>query len=224
MNGDGDGDRAGTGTGTEVEANEGAQDENGNRSGYGAGTGTRVETRGCIQVGNEDGRGDGNESSSGDENGDEDGNGDGNEDGIGEGGEEAKKRKKPLKHCLRDQTLSLRTRHHLCRQRVTLAGARPFCSKGPGTCTRPPHRWDSRVQETGRSQRDRGRDRSWELSRGWKQGRGREKGRVQCQGRVWGRSRNATRTEVEVNEGAQDRNEDGGGDEADTETGVETRG
>ena len=51
-----------------------------------------------------------------------DGNGDGNEDGIVENGGGAKKRKKPHKNCRRDQALLFRTRHHLCRQGVALAG------------------------------------------------------------------------------------------------------
>ena len=66
--------------------------------------------RGRGREGNE------NENSRGDGNGDEDGNGDGNEDGIGEGGGEAKNRKKPHKNCRRDQALSFRARHDLCRQ------------------------------------------------------------------------------------------------------------
>ena len=90
-----------------------------------------METRGRRQDGNGDGSGDGNESSSRDGNGDEDGNGGGNEDGIGEGGGEATKRNKPHKNCRRDQALSFRTRHHLCRQEVALAGTRQLRSQGP---------------------------------------------------------------------------------------------
>ena len=123
-NGDGDGD--GAGTRTEVEANEGTQDGNGDGSRDGAGTktGTGVGTRGQTPVGNEDESGDGSESGSGD------GDGDGNEeDGIGEGGREAKKRKKPHKSCRRDQALSFRTRHYLCRQSVALAGTRKIYSQ-----------------------------------------------------------------------------------------------
>ena len=71
------------------------------------------------------GSGDGNESSSGD--GDEDGN----EEGIGVGGGEVKKRKKPDNNCRRDQALSFRTHHHLCKQGVALAGTRYFRSLGP---------------------------------------------------------------------------------------------
>ena len=96
-----------------------------------AGTGTGVESRGRTQDGNGDGSGDGNESSSGDGNEDEDGNGDRNEDGIGECGGEAKKRKKPHKNYRRDWTLSFRTRHHLCRQRVALADIRQLRSQDP---------------------------------------------------------------------------------------------
>ena len=75
--------------------------------------------------------GDGNESSSGDGNGNEDGNGDGNEDGIGESGGLARKHKKPLKSCRRDQALSFRMRHHLCRRGVALTGTRQLRSQGP---------------------------------------------------------------------------------------------
>ena len=91
-NGNSDGDWDGAGTGTEVEANEGTQDGSG------------------------DGSGDENEGSNGDGNGNEDGNGDGNEDGIGESGGEAKKRKKPHMSSRRDQVLSFRTHHPLCKQ------------------------------------------------------------------------------------------------------------
>ena len=81
---------------------------------------------GANGVGGGIGVGGGNESSSGDGNGDEDGN----EDVIGEGGGEAKKRKKPHKNCRRDQALLFRTRHHLCRQGVALAGTRQLPSQG----------------------------------------------------------------------------------------------
>ena len=99
--------------------NERAKDGNGDGSGDGAGTGTGmgVETQGRPQDENGDGSGDGNENSSGD------GNRDGNEDGTGEGGGEAGKCKRPHKSCRRDQALLFRTRHHLCRQEVALAGA-----------------------------------------------------------------------------------------------------
>ena len=102
--GDRDGDGAGTKKGVEV--NEGTQEENGDGSGYG------------------------NESSSEDENGDEDGNEDENEDGTRKGGEEVKKRKKPHKSRRRDALL-FRTRHHLCRQGVALAGTQQLLSRGP---------------------------------------------------------------------------------------------
>ena len=125
VNGDGDGDGAGTGTG--VKANEGTQDGNGDGSADGAGTGTGVETRGRTQDGSGDGSGDGNESSSRDGNGDEDGNGGGSDDGIREGGGESKKRNK---NCTRDQALSFRTRHHLCRQKMTLMSTRQLRSQG----------------------------------------------------------------------------------------------
>ena len=66
----------------------------------------------------------GNWSSSGDGNGDEDGNVDGNGDGIGEGGGDVKASKKPHESCRRDQTLLIRTHHHLCRQGMAFSGTR----------------------------------------------------------------------------------------------------
>ena len=104
MNRDGDGEGVGTGIATGVEANERAKYGNGDGSGDGAetGTGTGVETRGLSQ----------------------DRNGKGNKDVIREGGEEAKRRKKPYENCRRDQELLFRTRHHLGRQGVALAGTR----------------------------------------------------------------------------------------------------
>ena len=117
MNGDGGLDGAGMRTG--VEANEGTQYRNGD----GAGTGTGMGTRGRTQDGNGDGSRDGDESSSsGDENGHENGYRDGNVDTMGEVKGEASKRNKPQQSCRRDQALSFRTRHHLCRQRVALEG------------------------------------------------------------------------------------------------------
>ena len=121
--------RVGVGNGDGNGVGGGNGDVNGD--GDGAGTGTGVETRGRTQDGNGDGSGHGNESSSGDRNGDEGGNGDGNEDGIGEDGGEAKKGKKPHKSCRRNPALSFRTHHHLCRQRVALAGTRQVRSQGP---------------------------------------------------------------------------------------------
>ena len=41
-----------------------------------------------------------------------------------------KKRKKPHENCRRDQALSFRMRHHLCRQGVALAGTRQLRSEG----------------------------------------------------------------------------------------------
>ena len=73
-----------------------------------------------------DGSGDLNESSSGDENGHEDRN----EGGIGEGGGDVNKRKKRHKNCRRDQTLLFRTRHHLGRYEVALAGTQRLCLQG----------------------------------------------------------------------------------------------
>ena len=70
----------------------------------------------------EDGSRHGNESSSGDENEDEYRNGDGNDNTIREGGGKAKKHIQTRKSCRRDQALSFRARHHLCRQGVVLAG------------------------------------------------------------------------------------------------------
>ena len=87
-----------------------------------------METRGRSQDENGDRSGERNESSFGDETVDEDGNG--NAGGIREGGGEVKKRKKRHKKCRRDQALLFRTRHHLGRQGVALAGTRRLCSQG----------------------------------------------------------------------------------------------
>ena len=129
---DGVGGGSGAGTGTGLEVNEGAKYGNGDGSRDGAemGTGMGVETRGRSRDGNGYGSGDRNESSFGDENGDEDGNGDENNGGIEEGGGEVKKRKKPHKNYRRDQALLFRTRHHLSRQGVALAGTRQLRSQG----------------------------------------------------------------------------------------------
>ena len=108
--------------GTGVKANKGIKYRNGdgrldgNGDWVGTRTGRRIETRGRTQDGNGDGNRDGNESSSGNGNEDEDGNEDENEDGIVDGGREVKKRNRQQKSCRRDQALSFRTRHHLCRQ------------------------------------------------------------------------------------------------------------
>ena len=56
--------------------------------------------------------------------GDEDGKVDGSEDEIKKGKGEARESKKLHKRCRRDHTFSFRTRHHLCRQAVALAGTR----------------------------------------------------------------------------------------------------
>ena len=69
----------------------------GTGTGAGTGTGTGVET--CRRTQDVDGNVDRSEDSSGYGNWDDNGNG--NEDRIGEGGREAKKRKKPQKHCRR---------------------------------------------------------------------------------------------------------------------------
>ena len=102
-------------------------------NGAGTGTGTRLESCQGTQDEKGDGSGDGNESSGGDLNWDKDGNGDGdgNEDGIREDGGEANEGKKSHKLCRRGQPFSLRTRHHLCRQGVALAGTRQLHSQGP---------------------------------------------------------------------------------------------
>ena len=60
----------------------------------------------------------------GDGNCHEDVNVDGNWDRIREGEGEAKRRTEPRKRYRRDQALSFRTHHCLCRQRVALAGTR----------------------------------------------------------------------------------------------------
>ena len=127
-NGDvnGYGGRTGAGTRTNVEANKVTPDESGDGGGNGAGTGTETRVESCRGTQDEkaDRSGDRNESNSGDLNWDKDGNGDGNEDGIREDGGEANERKKSHK-------LSLRTRHHLCRQEVALAGTRQLHLQGP---------------------------------------------------------------------------------------------
>ena len=64
---------------------------------------------------------------------DKDGNGNGNEDGIREGGGETNERTELHNTCRRDQSFSFRTRHHLCRQGVALAGTRQLRSQGPGS-------------------------------------------------------------------------------------------
>ena len=138
------GSRVGTGTspvmgtGTEREVGRERERERERRCrrtkerkmGTGAGAGPGFEAHGRTQDGNEVGSGDGNQSSSGDGNGDEDGNGDGNGDGIGDGGGEAKKRKKTHKNRRHDQALLFRTRRHLFRQGVALAGTRLLPSQG----------------------------------------------------------------------------------------------
>ena len=96
-----------TGMGTGVEAEERMQDVNGDESGDGAGMGTEAETRAVVEM-NEDGIG----------------------IGVGEGGGEGKKREKPHNSCGRDQALSFRTRHHICRQGVAITGIRQLRSQG----------------------------------------------------------------------------------------------
>ena len=61
------------------------------------------------------------------------GKGDGNEDRIREGGGEAKRHIKPRESGRRDQALSFRGRHNLCRQGIVLAGTRQFRSQNPVT-------------------------------------------------------------------------------------------
>ena len=82
------------------------------------------------QDGNRNGSGDLNDINFGDENAEEDVNCDGNGDGTREGGGEVKKRNKPHKNCRRDQALLFRTRHHLGRQGVVVAGTRQLRSQG----------------------------------------------------------------------------------------------
>ena len=89
----------------------GVGDVTGDGNGSRAGTRTGVEANEGAQHGNEDKDGDGN----------------------GEDGGKAKKRMKPRKSCRRDQALSFRTRHHLCRQGVALAGTQKLRSQGPGS-------------------------------------------------------------------------------------------
>ena len=138
-NGDVNSDGGGTGARmrTKVEVNEGTRDGSGDGSGNGnedwagTGTGTGVDTCQGTQDKNGNGSGDGNESCRGHLNWDKNGNGDGNEVGISKDGGEVNERKKPYTTCRRDQPFSFRTRHHLCRQGVVLAGTRQLRSQGP---------------------------------------------------------------------------------------------
>ena len=202
VNGHGDGDGAGAGTGTWVEVNEGAQDGNGDGSGDGAGagagtgTGTGVETRRRIP----------------------DGNGDGNEDEMGEGGGEAKKRKKPPKNCRHHQALIFRTRHHLCRQGVALAGTRQLRSQG--LVLVHAHRTEG---VTGFKEREGWIEVRSGIGVGGGNGDGNRVGGGNGDGDGAG---TGTGTGVEANEEAHDGNgdESGNGAGTGTGTGVETRG
>ena len=172
------------------------------RKGMGTGTGTEFE------------------SSFGNGNEDEYGNGDGNEDGIGEGRGGVRKRKKPYKNCRRDQALLFRTRHHLYRQRVALAGTRQLRSQG----LVPIHAHRSEgVTGSERRKGANGVEGGIGVGGGNGDGNGVGGGNGNRDGGVTG-----TGTGVEANEGAQDENEDGSGsgDGAGTGTGtrVETRG
>ena len=201
VNGGGDGAGEGMGTASEVEVNEGAQDGNG--------TGTGVETRGQPQDGNEDESGDQNESSFGDENGDEGENGGRNEGGIEEGAREMKKHKKPRRNNgRRDQVLLFRTRHHLGRQGVALAGTRHPRSQG----LMPVH-----AHRTERVTGPKRQEGSNEVGSGIGVGGGNGEGN-----RVRGGdgARRGTGKGAEVNEGAHNGNGDGSADVAGTGTGM----
>ena len=76
-------------------------------------------------------------------------NGDGNEKGIREGGGEPNKRMKPHKTCRRDQSYSFRTRHHLCRSGVALAGTRKLRSQARGLYTHIKPRGQPGTRRTG---------------------------------------------------------------------------
>ena len=191
VSGDGDGDRAGTETVTGVEANEEVKDGNGDGCVDGARTGTEVETRGRTQ----------------------DGNGDGNEDGIQEGGGEAKKRKKLHKNCRCDQTTLFRTRHHLCRQGVALAGTRQLRSQGLASVYYA-HRTEGVTGSEGREGSNGVRS---GIGVGGRNGDGNGGGGGNGDGDEAG---TGTGTEVEANERVQDGNGDGNGDGAGTGTGM----
>ena len=107
------------------------------------------------------------------------------------------------------QALSFRTRHHLCRQGVTLANTRQPLSQGPAS-VQAYRTGGVRVRGAGRSERGGGG-----IGVGGENGDGNEDVNDHGDG-----DRAGTGTGVDVNEGAQDGNGDGSGDEAGTGTGT----
>ena len=136
----------------------------GNGDGHGVGNG----------VGNGDMNGDGDgdgagtrsitgvEGNEGTQNGNGDGSGDGNESSRGNGNWIAECRRG--KSGRRDQALSFRTRHHLCRQGVALASTRQLRSQGPMSV------YVHRTEGSGGVNDDGGERRNeiWERGRGWR--------------------------------------------------------
>ena len=110
-----------------------------------------------------------------------------------------KKRKKPHKNCRRNQSLLFRTRHHLGRQGVALAGTRQLRSQG----LVPVHA--HRTKGVTGSERQEG-------SNGVGSG-------IRVGGENWDGA--GTGKGVEANEGAQDGNGDGSGAAAEAGTGRE---
>ena len=106
-------------------------------------------------------------------------------------------RKKPHKNCRRDQALLFRTRHHLCRQGLALAGTRQLCSQGLG----PVH--THRTEGVTRSEEREGANGVGdEIGVGGDNGDGHEVRGGNGDGDGAG-------TGVEANKGAQNGNEDG---------------
>ena len=112
------------------------------------------------------------------------------------------------------QALSLRTRHHLCRQGVVLASTRQLRLQGPVFVHA--HRTEGVTGSEGRERANGVGGRNGD-------GNGVGVGNGDVNGHGDGAGAGAgTGTGVEVNEGAQDGNGDGSGDEAGTRTGVKT--
>ena len=117
------------------------------------------------------------------------------------------------KNCRRDKALLFRTRHHLCRQTVALAGTRQLRSRGQG----PVH--THRTEGVSRSEgRERANGVGCGIGVGGGNGDGHEIGGADGDG-----DRAGAETGVEANEGAQNGNEDGSGDGAGTERRQEWR-
>ena len=99
------------------------------------------------------------------------------------------------------QALSFRTRHHLCRQRVALASTRRPHSQGPASV---------QAHRTGGVTRSEGQEGANGVGGGIGVGGGNGDGNGDVNGHGDGDGA-GTATGVEVNEGAQDGNGDGGG-------------